>query len=302
MKKAVLPILSPFNLFFWFSFLLCLSSSWLQAQFEVPEDITFREADVMSEGTRIAAEVFTPKEPAEGKLPTIVMSHGWGGTAKGLRPDAVAFAQAGFLVVTIDYRGWGNSDSRLILAGEKPKEVDGKLVAEVKEVREVVDPIDQTTDILNAIHWLQGEKRCLEAFDFLFVDTGDLEISRSLLGHRLQDERIRKRIGHRHHAICADGYEGQASVLREGVSFDFEPAESTVGTTIKPTEPAQVRAVRTGDGGGFASGLLVPEDGHAGVDGSCFGGAARIEKTNLASDERLALIWCADDGWRGKEW
>ena len=162
MKKTVLSILSPFNLFLRFFFLLCLSSSWLQAQFEVPEDITFREADVMSEGTRIAAEVFTPKEPAEGKLPTIVMSHGWGGTAKGLRPDAVAFAQAGFLVVTIDYRGWGNSDSRLILAGEKPKEVDGKLVAEVKEVREVVDPIDQTTDILNAIHWVQGERRCDE--------------------------------------------------------------------------------------------------------------------------------------------
>ena len=65
MKKAVLPILFPFNLFFRFSFLLCLSSSWLQAQFEVPEGITFRQADIMSEGTRIAAEVFTPKEPAD---------------------------------------------------------------------------------------------------------------------------------------------------------------------------------------------------------------------------------------------
>jgi uncharacterized protein len=137
-----------------------LPATCLQAQFKAPEDITFRQADVMSEGTRIAAEVFTPKKPTEGKLPTIVMSHGWGGRALGFRPDAVAFAQAGFLVVTIDYRGWGRSDSRLILAGKKPTEVDGKLVAEVKEVREVVDPIDQTIDILNTIHWVQGEKRC----------------------------------------------------------------------------------------------------------------------------------------------
>jgi dienelactone hydrolase len=30
----------------------------------------------------------------------------------------------------------------------------------VKEVREVVDPIDQTTDILNAIQWAAGEKKC----------------------------------------------------------------------------------------------------------------------------------------------
>ena len=55
----------------------------------------FREADIMSEGTRMAAEVFAPKKPQADKLPTIVMSHGWGGTAAALRPDAIAFAQAG---------------------------------------------------------------------------------------------------------------------------------------------------------------------------------------------------------------
>ena len=30
----------------------------------------------------------------------------------------------------------------------------------MKEVREVVDPIDQTTDIMNAINWAAGEKQC----------------------------------------------------------------------------------------------------------------------------------------------
>ena len=88
------------------------------------------------------------------------MSHGWGGTAAALRPDAIAFARAGYLVVTFDYRGWGKSDSRLILADKKLEKKDGKLIAEVKEVREVVDPIDQTTDIMNAIHWVVGEKQC----------------------------------------------------------------------------------------------------------------------------------------------
>src|SRR5262249_60291312 len=48
---------------------------------------------------------------------------------------------------------------RLVAVG-KPEKKDGKLVAEVKEVREVVDPIDQTTDIMNAIHWVAGEKQC----------------------------------------------------------------------------------------------------------------------------------------------
>ena len=35
------------------------------------DDITFRSATIMSEGTRMAAEGFAPKEPKEAKLPTI---------------------------------------------------------------------------------------------------------------------------------------------------------------------------------------------------------------------------------------
>jgi dienelactone hydrolase len=60
-------------------------------------------------------------------------------------------------VVTFDYRGWGASDGRIIRAGEKKK--DGS-AAEVKEIREVIDPIEQTTDLLNVIHWVQEEKQC----------------------------------------------------------------------------------------------------------------------------------------------
>jgi dienelactone hydrolase len=143
---------------------LTLAASQLCAQgsspnFKVPEDIAFRSENIISEGTRISAEVFSPKNSASEKLPTIVMGHGWGGVAAMLRPDAVLFAGAGYLVVTIDYRGWGKSDSRLVAVG-KPEMKDGKLIAEVKEVREVVDPIDMTTDFQNAIHWVVGDKQC----------------------------------------------------------------------------------------------------------------------------------------------
>ncbi len=90
-------------------------------EFKIPEDITFRTADIQSDGTRMAAEVYAPKNPKTDKLPTIVMSHGWGGTAAILRPDAIRFAQAGYLVVAFDYRGWGNSDSRLVAANKPEK-------------------------------------------------------------------------------------------------------------------------------------------------------------------------------------
>jgi dienelactone hydrolase len=138
----------------------CVSAQDRVPDVRVPDGVSFRAADIISEGTRMAAEVFAPQKPATEKLPTIVMSHGWGGTAANLRPSAIAFAQAGYFVVAFDYRGWGQSDSRLIQTDKKPEKKEGKLIAEVKEVREVVDPIDQTADIMSAINWAAGEQQC----------------------------------------------------------------------------------------------------------------------------------------------
>ena len=128
----------------------------------MPADIAFRQATIISEGTRMAAEVYAPKQPATEKLPTIVMSHGWGGVAAQLRGDAMTFARAGYLVVIFDYRGWGASDSRVFLTGPQPAErsKDLRFTAEVQEVREVVDPLDMTTDLANAVNWVWGEPQC----------------------------------------------------------------------------------------------------------------------------------------------
>ena len=119
-----------------------------------------RHADIRSEGVRMSANLYYPKL-LEGKpLPTIIMSHGWGGTAAMLRTQATAFAAAGYLVVAFDYRGWGESDAKVILvrpAPEESKRNGQRFTAEVLEVREVVDPLDQAEDIFNVIHWAMGE-------------------------------------------------------------------------------------------------------------------------------------------------
>jgi dipeptidyl aminopeptidase/acylaminoacyl peptidase len=94
----------------------------------------------------MSAELFSLKSLAGKKLPTIVMAHGWGGVKASLRPDAVVFAKSGYLVLTFDYRGWGDSDPRT-----------AKFRGEQQDVREVVDPLDFGTDWLNAIHFVAGE-------------------------------------------------------------------------------------------------------------------------------------------------
>jgi dienelactone hydrolase len=141
------------------SFLPALAAFAACAQtFVPPDDLLHRRADIISEGTRMAAEIYEPKTRPAPKLPTVVMCHGWGGTAAGLRRQAVDIARAGYLVVVFDYRGWGQSDSRLILTGPAPRDRPGnRFTAEVREVREVVDPVDMTRDLLNAIHWVHGE-------------------------------------------------------------------------------------------------------------------------------------------------
>jgi dienelactone hydrolase len=55
--------------------------------------------------------VFAPKDAKADTAPTIAMSHGWGGTAESMRPNAVRFAQAGFpgkLVTIGGVRHFGN--------------------------------------------------------------------------------------------------------------------------------------------------------------------------------------------------
>ena len=127
---------------------------------EAADPIVQRTADVRSEGVRLTANLYFLASLQGKRLPAIIMSHGWGGTAALLQPQARAFAAAGYFVVAFDYRGWGESDSRVILTGRAADAAhrDGqRFTAEVLEVREVVDPLEQAEDIFNVIHWAVGE-------------------------------------------------------------------------------------------------------------------------------------------------
>jgi dienelactone hydrolase len=125
--------------------------------FKAPENIDFRAADIISEGVRLRAEIYSLKSLAGKPLPTIIQAHGWGGVAANFRLDSLALANAGYLVITFDYRGWGQSDGRITLKAAPEKKGGRIFTAQVEELREYVDPIEQTTDWFNVINWAMGE-------------------------------------------------------------------------------------------------------------------------------------------------
>lgn len=120
-----------------------------------------RDITLWSDGTRLSGVLLYPKDRGEDeKLPAIVLCNGWGGTKAFLMRSGIAprFAAAGYVSVNYDYRGWGDSDSRLVVRGEMPKpDKDGYVTVKAQAIREVVDPFDQQEDIDAAVSYIYGE-------------------------------------------------------------------------------------------------------------------------------------------------
>ena len=149
------------RLLFWCLIVVLLATSEARAQrgFELPDTVTRRAVDIWSEGTRLAGDLYAPRDlAADETRPTIVMSHGWGGTKALLANVASRLAAEGYLVLAFDYRGWGESDGKLVVQGDMPdRDADGIVTVRAREIRNVVDPIDQTVDIQRAFDFIEGE-------------------------------------------------------------------------------------------------------------------------------------------------
>ena len=122
--------------------------------------IESRHVDIWSDGTRLAGDLWYLKGLRSGdKLPAVILCHGWGGVRSHFNQAyAPEFAKAGYVVLTFDYRGWGDSDSRLVIKGKMPEpDASGMITVRAQAIRELVDPFDQTEDIIHCINFLAGE-------------------------------------------------------------------------------------------------------------------------------------------------
>ena len=86
-------------------------------------EVESRHVDIWSDGTRLSGDLWHPKDlQSEDKLPAVILCHGWGGVRSHLNRDyAPEFAKAGYVVLSFDYRGWGDSDSRLVIKEKMPE-------------------------------------------------------------------------------------------------------------------------------------------------------------------------------------
>lgn len=115
---------------------------------------------IWSEGTKLAGDLFIPDDIVPGeKRPAILLCHGWGGLKEHLSSTyAPWWTKSGFIVLTFDYRGWGQSDAKLVPVGDVPRpNGDAEVTIRARAVREIVDPFDQIRDISACLDFLEGE-------------------------------------------------------------------------------------------------------------------------------------------------
>ena len=127
----------------------------------LPADVVRKPVTIWSDGTRMAGDVYMPQglKPGE-RLPAIVFVHGTGGVKK-MRWSinlAVAFARRGYVFLNFDYRGWGESESKLMMLEEMPTpDANSEVTVKARAIRWQMDFGDQITDVRNAIAFVSGE-------------------------------------------------------------------------------------------------------------------------------------------------
>ncbi|MEO6787268.1 MAG: CocE/NonD family hydrolase, partial [Chthoniobacteraceae bacterium] len=124
-----------------------------------------RHVTIWSDGTRMAGDLYVPRDLKDGgKRPAILFCAGTGGTKKGNGAQyAKHFVAEGFVVLAFDYRGWGESDCKLMMTEPMPMpDAKGEVTVKAKPIRWQMDLADQTLDIRCALSFLAGEP-CVDA-------------------------------------------------------------------------------------------------------------------------------------------
>jgi dienelactone hydrolase len=140
--------------------LLLMALTPLRAEEGTPKPYQVRSVTIWSDGTRMAGDLYVPADLKEGeKRAAILFCAGTGGTKKNNGAlYGARFAKEGFVVLAFDYRGWGESDCKLMMTEPMPKpDEKGEVTVKARPIRWQMDLADQTLDIRSALSFLAGE-------------------------------------------------------------------------------------------------------------------------------------------------
>ena len=126
----------------------------------LPEGAEKKTVTIYSDGTKMTGDLYLPPRMQKtDKRPAVVFCAGTAGTRRGTPTQlAPPFLEAGFVFLAFDYRGWGDSDGKLLPVEPLPKpDPRGEVTVKVRVVRWQMDFADQVQDIRAAISFLAGE-------------------------------------------------------------------------------------------------------------------------------------------------
>ena len=136
------------------------SASAQQKAKPLPEGAEKKTVTIYSDGTKMIGDLYLPAGFQKGqKRAAVVFCAGTAGTRRGT-PTQMApyFLEAGFVFLAFDYRGWGDSDGKLMPLEPLPKpDARGEVTVKARVVRWQMDFADQTQDIRAAISYVAGE-------------------------------------------------------------------------------------------------------------------------------------------------
>jgi len=136
------------------------SAAHAQKAEPLPEGAEKKAVTIYSDGIKMAGDLYFPAGfKKDDKRAAVIFCNGTGGTRKGT-PTKLAshFVKAGYVFLAFDYRGWGDSDGKLIPLEALAKPGDkGEVTVKARVARWQMSYADQTEDIRAAISYVAGE-------------------------------------------------------------------------------------------------------------------------------------------------
>ena len=136
----------------------------LRAIASEPLSVDHEKITLWSQGVRLAGDIYKPKSlSSTDKLPGILLIPGWGGSKNNVGKNyARHFANAGFLVLTFDFKSWGESDGPL-LASDKLAAIEEAQESTLKasHIRNIINPISMLADVRAALYYLGAEPQVM---------------------------------------------------------------------------------------------------------------------------------------------